>query len=97
VDSTGFGTQCFYRHFTAKYGHDQYSRNYLKLHALIGTKTNVIAAASITDRDGHDSPQFKPLLEVGAETFDIGASLRVVVRISAAGRIVHHRSTCVFS
>src|SRR5437868_2799968 len=47
VDSTGFGTQCFYRHFSAKYGgHDQYSRDYLKLHALIGTKTNVVASAT---------------------------------------------------
>jgi len=32
----GFGTQCFYRHFSAKV-HDQISRNYLKLHALVGT------------------------------------------------------------
>lgn len=71
VDSTGFGTQSFYRHYTAKYGHEQYSRNYIKLHALIGTKTNVIAAATITDRDGHDSPQFKPLIEAGAETFEM--------------------------
>lgn len=71
VDSTGFGTQCYYRHFSAKYGHDQYSRNWLKLHALIGTKTNVIAAAVVTDRDQHDSPQFRPLLEAGAQTFAI--------------------------
>jgi hypothetical protein len=27
VDSTGFGTQSFYRHYSAKYGHDQFSRN----------------------------------------------------------------------
>jgi transposase len=71
VDSTGFGTQCYYRHFSAKYGHDQYSRNWLKLHALIGTKTNVIAAAVITDRTQHDSPQFRPLIEAGAQTFNI--------------------------
>lgn len=71
VDSTGFGTQCFYRHFTAKYGHDQYSRDYLKLHAVIGTKTNVIAVASVTDRDSHDSPQFAPLIEAASQTFDM--------------------------
>jgi transposase len=69
VDSTGFGTQRFYRHYSAKYGHDQYSRDYLKLHALIGTKTNVIAAATVTGRDDHDSPQFMPLIEAGARTF----------------------------
>lgn len=69
VDSTGFGTQCFYRHFTAKYGHDQYSRDYVKLHALIGTKTNVIAAARITDRDRHDTKEFRPLVEEASRTF----------------------------
>jgi transposase len=71
VDSTGFGTQNFYRHFTAKYGHDVYNRDYLKLHALVGVKTNVIAAATVTDRNGADSPQLQPLLEKGAEVFDI--------------------------
>jgi transposase len=71
VDSTGFGTQCFYRHYSAKYGHDQYSRDYLKLHALVGTKTNVIAEASVTDRDRHDYPEFAPLIAKGAETFTI--------------------------
>jgi len=54
VDSTGFGVQRFYRHYSAKYGHEQYARDYLKLHALIGTETNVIAAATVTDRDQHD-------------------------------------------
>jgi transposase len=72
VDSTGFGTQCFYRHFTAKWGgKEQVSRNYLKLHALIGTKTNVIAAVTVTDRNANDSPQFVPLIEAGAQTFQI--------------------------
>jgi transposase len=69
VDSTGFGTQCFYRHYSAKYGHDQFSRNYVKLHGLVGTKTNVVATAIVTDRHGHDYPQFVPLIEEGAKTF----------------------------
>lgn len=69
VDSTGFGTQCFYRHFSAKYGKEQTFRNYIKLHALVGTKTNVIAAATVTDRDANDYPQFVPLIENGAKTF----------------------------
>ena len=69
VDSTGFGTQCFYRHFTNKHGgREQVSRDYIKLHALVGTKTNVIAAASITDRDRHDYNEFAPLLTEGAKS-----------------------------
>lgn len=69
VDSTGFGTQSFYRHFTAKYGREHTFRNYVKLHALVGTKTNVIASASITDRDRHDYTQLAPLVEEAAQTF----------------------------
>ena len=69
VDSTGFGTQCFYRHHTNKHGgREQISRDYIKLHALVGTKTNVITAESITDRDGADYNEFAPLLTEGAKS-----------------------------
>jgi transposase len=72
VDSTGFGTTQYYRHFTAKYGGQEIeSHDWLKLHAIVGTKTNVIGAASITDRNAHDSPQFAPLMQVASQTFDI--------------------------
>jgi transposase len=71
VDSTGLGKQCFYRHYSAKYGHDQYSRDYLKIHAMIGTKTNVVTAVAITDRNANDGPQFPALVDKTAETFSI--------------------------
>ncbi len=72
VDSSGFGTQSFYRHFTAKYGvGEQTSRNYIKLHANVGTKTNVIASAVVTDRDRHDYNEFAPLLTEAAKSFTI--------------------------
>jgi hypothetical protein len=74
IDSTGFGTQSFYRHFSAKYGHDQYSRDYLKLHAVVGAKTNVIVAASVTDRDTHDSPTLPALATTTAQHFDVAAA-----------------------
>jgi transposase len=44
-------------------------RNYVKLHALVGTTTNVIAAATVTDRDRNDYTQFAPLVAEGAKTF----------------------------
>lgn len=73
VDSTGFGTTCFYRHFTAKYGGQEIAaHDWLKLHALIGTKTNVIAAASVTDRNAHDAPEFVPLLNAATPMFRMG-------------------------
>jgi transposase len=70
VDSTGFGTQQYYRHFTAKYGKEMVQHDWLKLHALVGTKTNIIAAATVTDRNANDSPHFAPLVETGASVFN---------------------------
>lgn len=71
TDSTGFGVQRFYRHYSAKYGHDQYSRDYIKCHASVGVKTHVVAAVEITDRDTHDYTQFKPLVEETAQRFSV--------------------------
>ena len=71
VDSTGLGTQCFYRHYSAKYGHDQMNRDYIKVHAMIGTKTNVVTAVAITDRDANDGPQFPALVERTSEHFNV--------------------------
>lgn len=69
VDSTGYGLGRFYRHYSAKYGHDQYSRDYLKLHAMVGVKTQVITAVEVTDRDAHDSPMFRHLLSATHKRF----------------------------
>ena len=71
VDSTGFGLQQFYRHFSAKYGHDQYSRDYLKLHVMVGTKTNVVTAAEVTDRNTHDAPMLPTLVAETANHFTV--------------------------
>jgi hypothetical protein len=62
VDSTNFGTVRYYRHFAAKYGGavEYDAHDWLKLHALVGCKTNVTGAASTTDGRGADSPEFIP-------------------------------------
>ena len=100
VDSTGFGVQSFYRHYSAKYGHDQISRDYLKLHAMIGTKTNVITAAVITDRNTHDAPVMPNLINntVGRFTVkEISAdngypAAKTSARLWASGRLRSWRS-----
>lgn len=71
VDSTGIGTECFYNHFASKWGKAVETRDFLKLHALVGTRTNVIAACEITDRNTHDTLEFKPLVERAAQRFAI--------------------------
>lgn len=69
VDSTGFGTQHFYRHFSAKYKGEKSSRTWLKLHALVGTKTNVIASAVVTESATNDYTQLAPLVTDAAKSF----------------------------
>ena len=69
VDSTGFGTQSFYRHFSAKYGREQVTRDFIKLHAIIGARTNVIAAAKVTGREIGDAPVLPELAQTTAQNF----------------------------
>jgi transposase len=71
VDSTGFGTQSFYRHFSAKYGKDKERRAFLKVHAMIGTRTNVVTAVAVTDCHVADSPMLAPLVTETAERFNV--------------------------
>jgi transposase len=71
VDSTGLGTQNFYRHFSAKYGREVEHRSYIKIHAMVGTKTNVIAAVAVTDSSVGDAPMLAPLVTEAAERFNV--------------------------
>jgi transposase len=75
VDSTGFGTLRYYRHFAAKWGShvgkEIEKRDWIKLHAIIGCKTNVICAADVSARNAGDAPRFVPLLNKAADTFAI--------------------------
>jgi transposase len=58
-DSTGFGTTTYRRWFDEKYG-EKSEQVWVKLHAFIGTNTNVITSARVTDSG--DSPMLAPLL-----------------------------------
>jgi transposase len=71
VDSTGFGLQSFYRHYSAKYGHDKERRRFLKVHAMIGTSTNVVTALTITDTPDGDAPMLPALVTSTAEHFNV--------------------------
>ncbi|MDX2166478.1 MAG: IS5 family transposase [Deltaproteobacteria bacterium] len=71
VDSTGFGTARFYRYYSEKYGHEQLGRAWVKTHACVGTKTNIVTAVVISGMQEHDSPQFAKLVESTAERFTV--------------------------
>jgi transposase len=69
-DSTGFSTSRFIRWHDEKYG-TRSGRDWVKAHCMAGTKTHIITAVEILDRDAADSPQFRPLVEKTAENFTI--------------------------
>lgn len=73
ADATGFHVNAYARWFDHKYGKQKKEQKWKKLHAMVGTKTNIIVAATVTDggpKSG-DSPQFLGLLKTSAERFPI--------------------------
>jgi len=71
VDSTGFRTTQFCMYADAKYGLRR-QHKWVKAHACVGVKTNVITALAITDESAGDSPEFSGLVRETAEAgFDV--------------------------
>jgi transposase len=66
VDSTGFRTTQFCMYADAKYGLRR-QHKWVKAHACVGVKTNVITALAITGENAGDSPQFPDLVKTTAE------------------------------
>jgi transposase len=70
-DSSGFCTSRFTRWFDVKYGVTRETASWVKCHLITGTKTNIVCAVEIHERDANDSPQFKPLVEATAANFKV--------------------------
>lgn len=70
-DSTGFSTSRFVRWYDEKHGLTRSGKDWVKVHALTGVKTNIVTAVTIEGRDAGDSPQFKPLMGATAQNFKI--------------------------
>jgi len=69
ADATGFGTVTYKRWYDAKYGKEMKAARWLKLHAMVGTNTNIITAVRVTDSVANDSPELPALVESTAERF----------------------------
>lgn len=70
IDSTGFRTTTFSEYCGMKHGQTKEHR-WIKAHMATGVKTNIVTNIVITHENGHDSPQFKPLLTGAAKNFKI--------------------------
>jgi transposase len=62
TDSTGFATSTYARWFDEKYGGERKCQRWIKLHAQVGTFTNVIASVEATESTVGDAVMLKPLL-----------------------------------
>lgn len=71
VDSTGFGTSKFERWYDEKYGFVRQKAEWVKVHCSVGTKTNVVAAAWIGDKNAPDCPQMPGLIDQTAQGFTV--------------------------
>lgn len=71
VDSSGLSTCRFVQWTSAKYVDPELieARDWLKIHIMCGTKTNVVTAVEISNKFANDSPYFKPLVDSTAERF----------------------------
>jgi transposase len=76
IDSSGFRTSSFNSYATEKYTLKR-SHKWLKAHIMTGVKTNVVTSIEVTDEDGADSPQLKPLVmattNAGFTTHEVSA------------------------
>jgi transposase len=71
VDSTGFGSTSYFRYYSMKYQGERVSAEWVKAHAMVGVKTNVVTAVRITERNGADYNELHPLVHKTAETFTL--------------------------
>ncbi len=70
-DSSGFSVSRFVRWFDEKYGVQRSGKDWVKVHIMTGTRTNIITAAEVHGRDANDSPIMPSLLKTTAENFDV--------------------------
>jgi transposase len=71
-DGTGFATMTYVRWFDYRYGEEKKCQRWVKLHAMVGTLTNVVTAAVVTESNVNDSPMFPELVErTAANGFDM--------------------------
>jgi transposase len=71
VDSSGFSTCRFSQWVKAKYTEPRQMErhDWIKVHLMCGTTTNIVTAIEITDKRGADCPQLAPLVRTTGQNF----------------------------
>jgi transposase len=71
VDSTGFSVCKFVKWHDEKYSGQRSGREWVKAHAMVGVKTNVVTSVAIYGRNQGDAPILPELVSKTAENFRI--------------------------
>lgn len=94
-DSSGFTTCRFESWYDHKYGVIRRQHEWVKVHVMVGVKTNIVTAVEIKDKDAQDAPLLPPMLRTTAENFTmkevsldkVYASLNNYAEIDRAGAV----------
>ena len=71
VDGTGWSTRWYDRWLDHRLADESDRQRWVKLHLVVGVKSNVIARAAISPGSHHDHPYFRPLVIETAKRFDV--------------------------
>jgi transposase len=71
IDSSGFSTCRYTRWYDEKYGVNKQQARWVKAHLCVGTKTQIVTAVFMDEKNSGDCPQFDPLTRATAENFVI--------------------------
>lgn len=69
ADSSGFTTSRFHRWYDHKYGVERQEHDWVKVHIMVGVKTNVVTAIEIHGRNAADTKQLPALVATTAQNF----------------------------
>ena len=73
VDGTGLSTTWYDRWLNVRLAKESDRQKFVKLHAVVGVTSNVMARVAISPGNHHDNPYFRPLVLEVAKHFDVGA------------------------
>ena len=71
IDGTGWNTRWYDRWQDGKEASESERQQWVKMHLVVGVKTNIIARAAISPGNHHDSPYFKGLITETFKHFDV--------------------------
>jgi transposase len=88
IDATGFATQSYVRWFDHRHGKDTRVQQWRKAHVVVGTRSNIITAAVVTDGYVHDTVKFPELVEA-----TVASGFNVVEMSADKGYLSHTNLT----